>query len=154
MERAIASALGVGVDVVVMMGVERRAGKDIDDEYDVGPPSVQVMLSSIVWQSVVRAHADLDIYFIDALYGEACDPRSLRSFIWPLIAPPGAGLLVWEGDGGGGARERRIVYEPGSMYVFRGSVVHAWAPWPYRSAYRVNLQAFAVRCGERWYVYQ
>ena len=83
----------------------------------------------------------------------ACDPRSLRSFIWPLIAPPGAGLLVWEGDGGGGARERRIVYEPGSMYVFRGSVVHAWAPWPYRSAYRVNLQAFAVRCGERWYVY-
>ena len=152
-ERAIASALGVGVDVVVMMGVERRAGKDIDDEYDVGPPSVQVMLSSIVWQSVVRAHADLDIYLIDALYGEACDPRSLRSFIWPLIAPPGAGLLVWEGDGGGGARERRIVYEPGSMYVFRGSVVHAWAPWPYRSAYRVNLQAFAVRCGERWYVY-
>ena len=79
----------------------------------------------------------------------------MRAFIWPLVAPPGAGLIIWEPIQGEpwGMVERTIAYEPGNLYVFNGSVTHAWGTWPYRSTYRINLQAFGVRCGETWYLY-
>ena len=152
----------MSTDDLVLMGVERAVGGDEEEEMDLGPPSVQLMLSSVFWRSIINAHQDASVYYVPNLDGESCERSSLRAFIWPLVSPGGAGLTYWEASSAEGSvdgvRERTIDYEPGNLYVFRGNLLHAlrWEDrWPvlFGRAYRMNLQAFGLRCGARWYLF-
>ena len=87
-------------------------------------------------------------------YGLSEDPTcvntTLTTFLVPVVAPEGAGLLFWNASG-----EHEVMYELGSLYTFDAQLTHSIRPWyEWRTMLpRMTLQAFAMQCGDKWYVY-
>ena len=124
-----------------------------DDGFEGGTyPAIQVWLPNLLWASVINPHTDSTITQAPRLMvtGLGCNESTTRSFLWPISAPTGTGLIVWAADG-----EFEVNYKPGTIISFPANLFHAIRPWPYAewSLPRITMQAFAQRCGERWVVY-
>ena len=88
------------------------------------------------------------------ILGQTCNESTIQSFLWPLVAPPGAGLDFWGLDApNGSAVWHNQRYQVDRLYTFSGRLPHAPGTMAYRERWRVTLQAFAARCGERWVLY-
>ena len=156
----ISTSLGVPPAQVVFGGEvplrDRLPRRGAQARRGFGPPTVQAMLPSVFWHFVCNPHED-NVYYIPEIDGAPCAEDSLSTFLFPLASPRGAGLVSWTLDRASQrVREHATPYEVGKMYTFNASLPHAIRPFPYvefSPAPRMTIQAFGVKCGEKWYVY-
>ena len=141
---AIAMHVGVAASQVVFGGEDAATSS-------LGFPGVQIYLPNALWQVVVNPHED-GMY--SQQYGlsedSTCANTTLTTFLMPVVAPEGAGLLFWNASG-----EYEAMYETGSLYAFNALLTHSIRPWyEWRKMLpRMTLQAFGMQCGDKWYVY-
>ena len=141
---AIAKHVGVAASQVVFGGEEAATSS-------LGFPGIQIYLPNALWQVVANPHTDKKY---SKQYGLSEDPTcvntTLTTFLVPVVAPEGAGLLFWNASG-----EHEVMYELGSLYTFDAQLTHSIRPWyEWRTMLpRMTLQAFAMQCGDKWYVY-
>mgnify|MGYP004113645791 CR=1 FL=1 len=141
---AIAKHVGVLASHVVFGGEDSATSS-------LGFPGIQIYLPNALWQVVANPHTDK---MYSTQYGLSEDPTcvntTLTTFLVPVVAPEGAGLLFWNASG-----EHEVMYEIGSLYAFDAQLMHSIRPWyEWRTMLpRMTLQAFAMQCGDTWYVY-
>ena len=140
---AIAKQVGVAASQVVFGGEDAAIG--------MGFPGIQIYLPNALWQVIVNPHTD-DMF--SQQYGLGADPTcvntTLTTFLVPVVAPEGAGLLFWNASG-----EHEVEYKVGSLYAFDAQLLHSIRPWHEWRAMqsRMTVQAFAMQCGDMWFVY-
>ena len=141
---AIAKHVGVAASQVVFGGEDAATSS-------LGFPGIQIYLPNALWQVVANPHTD-KMYSTQYGLGEdpTCVNTTLTTFLVPVVAPEGAGLLFWNASG-----EHEVMYEMGSLYAFDALLMHSIKPWyEWRAMLpRMTLQAFGMQCGETWYVY-
>eukprot|EP00536_Pseudo-nitzschia_multiseries_P001930 jgi/Psemu1/322307/estExt_fgenesh1_pg.C_260003 len=145
-----ARVLGVDTESIVLGDTGALANME-----RMGFPAVKVIFPSLFWHWFNNPHTDNYLYQMDEINGNQCDKQRQRTFLIPLTEPPSAGLYYWFKNG----TRVDVDYKIGNVYSFEVSVLHAIRPFPYfewsRGSMmdaRVTIQAFAIPCGDYWYI--
>lgn len=156
LRRALAAHFNTTADRVIF-------GGDDGGWERLGAPSVQVYLPNMLWHTVHNRHTDavyvrhLRRYLGGQRFDELrCSAATATSFLLPLVAPAGAGLLYYDAPRGQ-ISENEHRYTVGTLHAFAVWTPHSIRPWPYREwaagEARVTVQTFGIRCGEWWVMY-
>ena len=135
-------------------------------------PGFNIFYSHLAFsRQVFQTHIDGEWSPIRSTYSD-CDDDERVTFTLTLANPPksGGGLSFWEIDNSlcdesfvaeminkntcsaSCFNKSKVLYEPGSMVVHKGYVIHAISPWSYISStdMRITLQGFSCFCDGKW----